>query len=358
MGWDVITVDGFADVDTIKVSSSSWCLPLSSKGFSASHLRTCLARLRSKFPNAHVLLGAGAEHLAAWVQEQKDWVLCSCQAGVVDKINTPETFFSALEELEIPFPRVSLSQKVGRNEGAWLYKQAGLCGGLGVSRSFNQSSAKCIGYWQQELSGDAISALYITDGMTRQCVGFSRIHTVSIGDDYPYVYAGAETLPEVDKSIMIKTDSYAEKVIKHFNIKGVFGIDMLLADPTSSEKSHLYVLEINPRISATFELYQHVSQDLNLVDAHIRVCEGERLSKLALSKGHYAYRIIFAPYEFDVPAKISWPHWCKDIPEAGRRIDSGEPICSIFADADYEHLALVLDEREKIVLNKLNQIVK
>ena len=95
----------------------------------------------------------------------------------------------------------------------------------------------------------------------------------------------------------------------------------------------LYVLEINPRISASFELYERINPGLNLVDAHIRVCEGERLSDIQLSDSQSAYLIVYAKDDCLISEHLVWPTWVKDKPEALRQISKHEPICSVYADA-------------------------
>ena len=40
-------------------------------------------------------------------------------------------------------------------------------------------------------------------------------------------------------------------------------------------------------------------------------------------------------YAKDDLAKFpSWPHWVKDIPEAGTKVSAGNPVCSIYAEAN------------------------
>ena len=93
--------------------------------------------------------------------------------------------------------------------------------------------------------------------------------------------------------------------------------------------SDLFVLEINPRVSATYALYEQLRPSTNLIDAHIRVCEGERLSPLDSALEQCAYAIVFADQDTIVPP-LDWPEWVSDRPEVGRSIRKYEPVCSVY----------------------------
>jgi len=108
----------------------------------------------------------------------------------------------------------------------------------------------------------------------------------------------------------------------------MFSLDMIL------QNEQPYVLEVNPRVSASYELYERLNPWLNLVDAHIRVCEGVRLSDIHLESlsSHFAgYKIVYADEDILIPSCLDWPQWIKDKPESKKFISSGEPICSVYS---------------------------
>ena len=142
---------------------------------------------------------------------------------------------------------------------------------------------------------------------------------------------------------------YASKLKDSFKIFGVFSIDMILS------AGQLYVLEINPRVTASFELYEQVNPALNLVDAHIRVCEGEQLSKFELSANTCAYQIVYADKSLSIPEQVNWQQWTKDKPEAYRCIQQFEPICSVFAQGSETEIPRLLQQRSEAIYNQLYQ---
>lgn len=348
----MITVDGFADLDTLKASAISWCLPLKCGAFEDNLVVTCLSRIQADLPDAYVLLGAGAEHYANWIESTTHWKICGNTALVMQSINDPITFFGRLNDLSIPYPDISLQDEDMPALAGWLYKCVNCCGGAGIRRA-RPGKLSANGYWQKEIRGEPISALYITDGHHRMCLGFNSLHTRILGQDYIYAYQGATANMSIDEETYFKSDNYVKKIIDSFNIKGVFSVDMIM--DTSPGKMDVYVLEVNPRVSATFELYERINSHLNLVDEHIRVCEGERLFEFTLDKRVAAYRIVYADRECVVPPDINWPQWCKDLPETGRHIRLYEPICSVFVDAGEGSVQRLLDERERNILQTITE---
>tara|TARA_R110002049_G_scaffold13509_2_gene58568 strand:+ start:202890 stop:203807 length:918 start_codon:yes stop_codon:yes gene_type:complete len=305
--------------------------------------------LRERYPQAKVILGAGAEHLACDIEKISGWALCANNLKVTTRIRDPRTFFDALDTLEIVYPDVNF--KSAPESRGWLYKLTDSCGGMGVSRTYVDDTS---GYWQQEVPGQAVSALCISDGQDVTCLGINQQYSTSDFEGYPYVYQGALANVETNEFIKEKTTSYIAKLINYFNIKGVFSLDMIYSESTTQEA--LYVLEVNPRISASFELYERINPGLNLVDAHIRVCEGERLCEFELSQTRSAYLIVYAKDDYMISEQLVWPAWVKDKPEALRKISRHEPVCSVYADEEEagDDLYSLLQRRADEVISLIN----
>jgi predicted ATP-grasp superfamily ATP-dependent carboligase len=293
-----------------------------------------------------VLLGAGAEHLVNDMDSHAQWKV-SAVAEFINQVTHPQIFFSCLNRLSIPYPDVSF-ERPSLSE-PWLHKQFNSCGGGGVTTDDKGAE----GYWQREIKGTPVSALCIASRDEVRVIGMNRQLTEALSEAYPYVYSGAIVNYELEDKYILKTVSYINNLRKEINLLGVFSLDMI------ATAEQLYVLEINPRIAASFELYEQLNNGLNLVDAHNRVCEGERLPEFALTNSVAAYRIIYAQYNQVVRSGICWPEWVKDRPESGRNIQSLEPICSIHASGPDLHVLTLLDQREKelysLLNNKLNK---
>ena len=269
----------------------------------------------------------------------------AASAEFIEQVIRPQAFFDCLDRLSIPYPEVSYQQPPA-NE-SWLYKQAFSCGGVGVSIEY----AETPGYWQKRISGTPVSTLCIADPHQIRVIGFNQQLTESLFPDVPYAYAGAIANHGISEKNRLKIEGYLNKLRKEIDLLGVFSMDMIVTD------EQCYILEINPRISASFELYEQLNPGLNLVDAHNGVCEGERLPEFRLSAESCAYRIVYAKKALLIPAGIDWPEWVKDRPETGRIIQCYEPICSLYASAAESQVQARLKQYEQelyvIINNKL-----
>lgn len=345
-GYSVITIDGFADLDTVAVSCESWCLPLVEAGFDACQLETCLQKVHARHPLARVIAGAGCEPFINYIASISGWQMLGNSVACIQQIAAPNSFFAALEQLSIPYPTVRFDPPE-EHEQEWLYKIPGRCGGMGVRAHSREANPR--GYWQQECDGVSISALFLCDHRQTQLIGINRQFSCALLPQLPYVYCGALANYNVREEIRLKIDSYINKLSEHFNLVGLCSIDMILIN------SDLFVLEINPRVSATYSLYEQLQPSTNLIDAHIRVCEGERLSRLDPALGQCAYAIVFADQDYIVP-QLDWPQWVSDRPEAGRRIHKYEPVCSVYAlFEEAEDLYNMTQKKEQQVLSLIKQ---
>lgn len=349
-GWNVVSVDGFADIDTLNACVECWCLPLERGEFVKSSLHNCVNKIKQRYREAKVILGAGAEKYASYIEKVTQWQLCMNPTQVVEQIRNPQRFFEGLSNLQIPYPEVRF--KPPENRELWLFKLQDRCGGTGVLRA---STTEESGYWQREIFGKPFSALCITDGEELVCLGVNSQFFTSEIEGLPYIYQGALANTDVGIKFNLKTIIYISKIASYFNLVGVFSVDMIHA--REEDEDVLYVLEVNPRISASFELYERINSDINLVDAHIRLCEGEQLlPDIELNESKSAYSIVYAEDDCQVPDDIEWPVWVKDRPEGSRKILKNEPICSVHADASESGVSLeaLLQNRVKQILNIIN----
>jgi predicted ATP-grasp superfamily ATP-dependent carboligase len=116
----------------------------------------------------------------------------------------------------------------------------------------------------------------------------------------------------------------------------------------------LWVLEINPRLSATFGLYH--SADCNLFELHMRACAGDfsdyarALSQGLLLQNSKAHHIVYAPYNLVFPNHMEWPEWVADVPLPDSAIRMHDPVCTVTAEAETAEAAreLVFSRRESL----------
>lgn len=349
-GFQVVSVDGFADLDTQESCVECWCIPLVNAEFIESALTVCLQKLYYRYPCARVILGSGAEQFIHQVETLSGWSVSGNSSSCVETVLNPRIFFAGLEALDIPFPTVSIHRPAS-DLNQWLCKTPYRCGGMGVLRlSADQASPALDHYWQKEIEGRAISALFLCGKREWQMLGVNQQFSASLIDELPYVYCGARANIEIDNELLSKIKSYIHKIVKYFKLIGLCSIDMI------QTADGVLVLEVNPRVSATFELYERLQPALNLVDAHVRVCEGERLLEQTSIRGQNAYWILYTDKECRIPEKMNWPDWVSDRPHAGHRLNAGEPLCTLHLD-EFEpgQLDSLVKTRKEQLLEQLKQ---
>ena len=241
---------------------------------------------------------------------------------VVRFCKDPVLFFGLLDTLGIPHPDTRISS--ASSSGDWLVKIAGGTGGQHISSVRNRKAHAQDQYFQKCISGRSISVVFIANGEQAQVIGLNETWTRA-RDIYDFCYAGAVTLPSIDKKVLETLCEITKILVKQLGLVGLCGIDVII-----DKDGECQVLEINPRPPATFELHEW---GFSLFLAHIMACKG-KLATLPpgkiKSRGH---EILFTPVNFHVP-EIVWPDWVVDRPAHGIQIASGEPICTILAAAN------------------------
>jgi uncharacterized protein len=110
------------------------------------------------------------------------------------------------------------------------------------------------------------------------------------------------------------------------------------------------VLEINPRPSASMQLY-----DANLFVHHIKACQGELLEYNYLQQGYTGYQVIYAVHDAKIPKGFAWPKGAVDLPVGGSIISAGQPICSIIShQKDPQQVLEQLKAKQTFIINHID----
>jgi predicted ATP-grasp superfamily ATP-dependent carboligase len=95
------------------------------------------------------------------------------------------------------------------------------------------------------------------------------------------------------------------------------------------EESGKYsILEVNPRPTATFELYE---TDRSLFTQHLAAFQGKITEPELDETGSRALGLLYAGKSITIP-RLDWPDWVTDRPQAGKQITTGEPVCTVHAE--------------------------
>ena len=114
----------------------------------------------------------------------------------------------------------------------------------------------------------------------------------------------------------------SEDLINEFGLIGSNGVDYIL-----DKDGELKVIEINPRFQGTYELVEN-SLGINLLDAHIKACEGEIIE--IPNPNQYSFKkIIYARKQVNI-GNLNIPN-VYDIPYEGVKIEKDQPLVTLIS---------------------------
>ncbi len=333
-GYSVVVIDCFSDTDTQALALE--CIKVNS--LALEHIKPAVSILTSRYKLSFAITGSGFERYLSSLKYlyQKLKVLGN-PPNVFFSVQNKTHFFSTLKWLKISYPETSF-QIPKLNEG-WLVKPMKGEGGVGVKKfkGSNRNNNNC--YWQRYINGIPLSALFIANGFSFIICGFHKQLVVSINDN-EFIFSGLISYPELDGEIKMRLNNWVSSLVNEFGLIGLNSVDFIL------ENNQCYVLEVNPRPSASMQLY-----DANLIIGHINSCLNKLLDITINLKEYCAYQIVFAETNLIIKKNIQWPKWTADIPHEGVLINTGMPICSIIARGKSEQQVL-----DKLLLKQ--QLVK
>jgi uncharacterized protein len=185
---------------------------------------------------------------------------------------------------------------------------------------------------QQRVEGVLGSAAFVADGRRAFLLGISRGLAGDpafgargyryCGSLYPFCAA-----PRLREQLC----AIADAATTTFGLVGLNGIDFVLSGGAP------FVLEINPRYSASMELLER-SGGINAFEAHVAACGGSLPStQLATPHEVWGKAVVYAQRDVTVGDSAGWlaRDDIRDVPSPGDRVRRGQPLCTVFArDAD------------------------
>jgi uncharacterized protein len=331
-GHTVIALDAFADVDTKRVASQTFKLKFNENIVDQADFKRVFSRLNlveidgfcygSLFDNCPDVFG--------WLAHR---IRVVGNAPEVMRLAKSFEFFNLLDDLNIQHPEVSL--QMPGNHAQWLAKQLGGSGGTHI-RSAQQ--VKDGHYFQRKVVGTPISMLFVADGKTVKTIGYNQ-QFIAPTIETPYRFAGAVGSVSLQPNIHKDFEHAAQQLTSALNLRGLNNLDAILND------DGLWILELNPRLSASFNLYE------NLFKLHLSGCAGDLADFKSQQHTSKSHLILYAEEALEIPANFAWPNWAADIPSTeSAKIALDAPICSVFAEAQTAEAAsnLVQQRAEKL----------
>jgi len=330
-GHSVWVADCFGDIDTLAIADRWQQLP-SFNELTPSSILALLTEI-TQGEMCHLICGSGIEHCYHLLEHLPDNIhLLGNSSSTIQLIKTPSLFFALLAQLQLPYPNTQFSPPTDDHD--WLVKDAKGLGGSHIQ--YLQTVQHSIDsvteyYYQRRISGLSGSCLFLAGGQ-QTCVLSINKQYLSPTPQTPFRLGGIES----PWAISIAHQKHLEQAIKKISISAnLIGLNSL--DFIISEQDELFILEINPRPSASSEL---IADKGFLFQQHIDACSG--LLKNPNTSFKQTATSLFYHYAqtaLCIPEKMLWPIECHDLPSAGIIIKQGEPICISLVICDENNIA-------------------
>lgn len=340
VGYAVTAIDAFADKQTVELAEATIVVKYDSYGFDADALLAAIGKLDSRQYLGFVY-GSGFEAQPALLQKVAEIIpLIGNSAATVGAVKAPDGFFAVLEKCNIRHPKVYDLLPANSISAIYLRKFVGGCGGTHISIADANSALQLDNHYYQEwIDGRSVSMLFVANAHRIEVVGFNE-QWLSPTEKLPFRYGGAVGNIDVPQSIQQQLIAAAEKLAIEFGLIGLNTLDVVVRENVA------YVLEVNPRLSATFDLYED-----NLMNIHIKAClEGALPQREHMQQSNEADRrsnahaIVYAATGLVVSTTFVWPRWAVDTFQSVKQqkpinILVGEPVCTVLSSADNANVA-------------------
>ncbi len=282
--------------------------------------------------------------------------LCGCNVETLSRLRDPLWLTNTLTKASLPCLPVVVPIPNVPESGDWIVKPVSSAAGIGV-RDLPAGSAGTINldghYLQRKARGRVISGLYLAVENSTLLLGMcEQLCRSGDAEGLCYVYSGSIG-PLTTADVSIAVFEQARRIgsamvtgvrVEAEPLKGLFGIDFVLDDETGE----LWTLEINPRYTASAEIYERAF-GWPLMRWHVDACRGrdseadELLGSRPLNGEWQSYgkTIVYAKRDFAAPDLVPLVERLAandvkessidvaDIPQLGTPIRKDEPICTL-----------------------------
>lgn len=242
-----------------------------------------------------LVLCGGMENQPDFIQRRIDQgMLCGVTGKMLRQLRSIESWQRWASESRIGWPTTVQDLSDPRLDSirseSWMLKPAGRAGGVHVraiaSLEGLEHEAKLapdpgnptanLWYLQEYVPGISIGVSYCTESSVStepprtQIVGIARsILSEELDAPLPWIYRGSLAPYSVSPTVHASLERFAKTVAQSTGIRGLWQADFQI-DP----QGQLWLLEINPRWSASMELHE-ILQGFSWITEHVRIlCNG------------------------------------------------------------------------------------
>lgn len=341
-GHAVSVADLYDDVDTRSFADQSKRMMQKNGGFDADKLIDEVNGFCP--PPAGLVTGSGFENdpaLLTLLAQGREFYGNTGEA--VRRVKDPATFFPLLDKLSIPHPE-TLPVRPAMPQG-WVMKRVGGHGGTHIQPADRAALPGADSYFQRVQEGSNCSVLFLANGKKARIVGFNEQFTTNqLGS--PYWYAGAVNRAVMLQCVRCDIVRKLDSLVTVCDLVGLNSIDFITAG------ENYWVLEVNPRPTATMDLYDD-DFPTGLFDWHLRACRGELPGNSPVGKVR-AHGVVYAEHTLRLQPRYQFPAWCTDIPEPGSEFIPGAAVCMVHAEgSSTNEVKRLLEQRLSLMQRSL-----
>jgi predicted ATP-grasp superfamily ATP-dependent carboligase len=231
-----------------------------------------------------------------------------------------------------PKIRVTVPSGPGAHR-SWLLKPRRSGGGHGIRVWRPNEPVPRSRYLQQQIPGRVGSITFAADGHAAVVLGYSRqlVAERRLGA-YGFRYSGSllgtptSRLFPRQQEVLETAQAMAALLTRELHLVGLNGLDFV------AHRGVPYLLEVNPRYSASMELLER-GQGLSMFEIHAEASRGALPTVRGTAELVQGKAIVFARHDVVLGDTRAWlrDRSLADIPHPGEHIRRGRPICTVFA---------------------------
>ena len=352
-GLKALSIDYFGDYDSKNTGNNISLMRDLQKPFTAKNL----AQVAMEQPPGYIVYGGNLENHPSVVRTlaTKHRILGN-DARTLKKARNLSHISDLLQDSPLQLPATLLHPAnhnkgtVDKVEKSWLVKNFHSGGGVNVRWYQKGQHVKKREYLQLHIEGLNLSATFLADGtqsrllgISEQLIGLDEYGSEAFkwsGNVYPW--RGED--PATGQNLWHILSAAAQKLTQGCGLKGLNTLDFIL------NKEGIYLLEINPRYSASMELMERFDSH-SLLPAHVAVCLGDNLAQsiamLPLGRQEAAHHltqpegktlmkvVLYAKKRIEVEDNQAFFQIkAHDIPFKGDIFRKGDPLCTLIREAD------------------------
>lgn len=309
-GWQVHAVDAFGDVDTRAASRRWQHLPLD-RFCDPQQVLEAIAAVVGLDSSSALLLGGGFDgHPQVIAALAERYRLLGNGPSVWQAARDDAVF----DRLGIPAPE--WRREAPESMAGWLLKDRARAAGYGVWPACATHPVRQP-LWQRRVRGWPGSLVFVAHAGGVVPVGFNR-QWCSPAPGLPYRFGGVAAAWRWGAAIERMVIDWAMVLVASLGLRGVCGLDFIV-----DAAGRPWALEINPRPTASLELYDRAAP--GVVALHVAAVTGGVLPAWQPAAGSAALAVVYARRTLQTPAEP--PAAARDWPGKAT-VAAGEPVCT------------------------------